>query len=94
MRFVKPLDGELLHEVFSNFSKVITVEDGAVMGGFGSAVLEWMVDHGYQSRVVRLGVPDEFIEHGTQKELWAECGYDAAAIVDAVKDMVDVPVTV
>lgn len=94
MRFVKPLDGELLHEVFSNFSKVITVEDGAVMGGFGSAVLEWMVDRGYQSRVVRLGVPDEFIEHGTQKELWAECGYDAAAIVDAVKDMVDVPVTV
>ncbi len=92
LRFVKPLDGELLHEVFARFDKVITVEDGAKMGGFGSAVLEWMMDHGYQSRVVRLGIPDQFIDHGTQKELWAECGYDKAAIVATVKDLVEVKV--
>ena len=92
LRFVKPLDGEMLHEVFARFDKVITVEDGAKMGGFGSAVLEWMMDHGYQSRVVRLGIPDQFIDHGTQKELWAECGYDKAAIVATVKDLVEVKV--
>jgi 1-deoxy-D-xylulose-5-phosphate synthase len=90
LRFVKPLDGEMLHEVFSRFDKVITVEDGARMGGFGSAVLEWMVDQGYGSKVVRLGIPDRFIDHGTQPELWAECGYDKNAIVAAVKDLVEV----
>ena len=94
MRFVKPLDTELLEEVFSRFDKVITVEDGAKMGGFGSAVLEWMVDQGHSAKVVRLGIPDRFIEHGTQAELWAECGYDKAAIVAAVKDLVDVKVMV
>ncbi len=87
MRYVKPLDGELLHEIFSNFRKVITVEDGAIMGGFGSAVLEWMVDHGYQARVERLGIPDRFVDHGSQKELWAECGYDTAAIVERVRHL-------
>ncbi len=87
MRYVKPLDGELLHEIFSNFRKVITVEDGAIMGGFGSAVLEWMVDHGYQARVERLGIPDRFVDHGSQKELWAECGYDTAAIMERVRHL-------
>lgn len=80
MRFVKPLDAELLTEVFENFERVITVEDGCIMGGMGSAVLEWMVDHGYSSKVTRLGIPDEFIEHGTQDELYAECNYDAESI--------------
>ena len=80
MRFVKPLDAELLTEVFENFERVITVEDGCIMGGMGSAVLEWMVDHGYSSKVTRLGIPDEFIEHGSQDELYAECNYDAESI--------------
>ena len=90
MRFVKPLDGALLHEVFSKFSKVVTVEDGCLMGGFGSAVLEWMVDHGYQAQVKRLGIPDEVIEHGEQIELHRECGFDPEGIADAVRSLVPV----
>ncbi|MFM6976651.1 MAG: 1-deoxy-D-xylulose-5-phosphate synthase [Sphingobacteriaceae bacterium] len=85
IRFVKPLDEELLHEVFKNFKTVITVEDGCLQGGMGSAVLEFMAEHGYQAEVSRLGIPDQVIEHGEQPELWAECGYDAAALVKAVK---------
>lgn len=69
MRFCKPLDEGLLKEVFERFDKVITVEEGAIQGGAGSAVLEWMADHGCSARVVRLGLPDEFVEHGTQREL-------------------------
>jgi len=92
LRFVKPLDGEMLEEVFTRFKKVIIVEDGAIQGGFGSAVIEWMVDHGFASKVVRLGVPDRFIDHGTQAQLWKDCGYDKDAIIAAVKDMVDVRV--
>lgn len=85
MRFVKPIDEELLHEVFSKFRKVITVEDGCVMGGMGSAVIEFMADHGYAAKIIRLGIPDRLIEHGEQSELWAECGYDAFSIAEAVK---------
>ena len=85
LRFVKPLDEELLHEVFTRFKNVITAEDGCLQGGMGSAVIEFMADHGYKSNVTRLGIPDEFIEHGEQPELWALCGYDAAAIIEAVK---------
>ena len=87
LRFVKPLDEELLHEVFSTFKKVITIEDGCLQGGMGSAVLEFMADHGYQASVVRLGIPDTVVEHGEQKELWAACGYDSAAIADTVRKM-------
>jgi len=94
MRFVKPLDAELLHNVFSHFKKVITVEDGCLMGGFGSAVIEFMVDHGYHAEVRRLGIPDRPIDHGSPKELWAECGYDAAAIVKAVREMAKAEVKV
>ena len=94
MRFVKPLDEEMLHEVFSKFSKVITVEDGCLQGGFGSAVLEFMVDHGYHARVTRLGVPDRFIDHGTQAELWAECGYDKDAILVTVRELMNVEVKI
>jgi len=90
MRFVKPLDGALLHEVFSKFNKVVTVEDGCLMGGFGSAVLEWMVDHGYGAQVKRLGIPDEVIEHGEQIELHRECGFDPVGIADAVRSLVPV----
>ncbi len=88
MRFVKPIDEELLHEVFSKHNKVITIEDGCIQGGCGSAVLEFMADHGYTSRLQRLGIPDSYVEHGTQQELWAECGYDEAGIMKAVRAMV------
>lgn len=80
MRFAKPLDEELLHEVFRNYSKIITVEDGTVKGGFGSAVLEFMAEHNYSAQVKILGIPDRLIEHGTLKELHRECGYDAQGI--------------
>jgi 1-deoxy-D-xylulose-5-phosphate synthase len=83
MRFVKPLDEVLLHEVFSKFDKVITVEDGCLMGGMGSAILEFMADHRYSAQVKRLGIPDQVIEHGEQAQLYAECGYDEPAMVAA-----------
>jgi 1-deoxy-D-xylulose-5-phosphate synthase len=91
LRFVKPLDEALLHEVFKKFNKVITVEDGCLEGGMGSAVIEFMVDNGYQSSVTRLGIPDRIIEHGEQQELWAECGYDAKSIATQVRTMVAKP---
>lgn len=84
MRYIKPLDEKLLHEVFTRYTKIITVEDAAIQGGMGSAVLEFMADHGYMAQVKRLGIPDEYIEHGTQDELYTECGYDCKAIEDAV----------
>lgn len=90
MRFVKPLDGELLHEIFAKFKKVITVEDGCLMGGFGSAVIEWMLDHGYSSQVKRLGIPDEVIEHGEQLELHKICGFDPEGIANTVRSMTEV----
>jgi 1-deoxy-D-xylulose-5-phosphate synthase len=90
MRFVKPIDEVMLHEIFSKFNKVITVEDGCLMGGFGSAVIEFMVDQKYKSDVVRLGIPDTYIHHGTQEELWADCGFDAASIVKTVKEILAV----
>ena len=87
MRFVKPLDEELLHEVFRKFRKVITVEDGCLQGGLGSAVLEFMADNNYSAHVIRLGIPDAIIEHGEQPELWHECGYDAQGIINTVKTL-------
>ncbi|HTH55145.1 MAG TPA: 1-deoxy-D-xylulose-5-phosphate synthase [Cyclobacteriaceae bacterium] len=84
MRFVKPLDEKMLHEIFSKFKKVITIEDGCVQGGFGSAVLEFMVDHHYQAEVKRLGIPDDIIEHGEQIELQRESGFDPDGIARAV----------
>lgn len=81
MRFLKPIDESLLHEVFDNFDKIITVEDGAVTGGLGSAVLEFMNENNYTAKVVRLGVPDRFIGQGSQEELWKDCGYDAEGII-------------
>lgn len=81
MRFVKPLDEAMLHEVFGKFDRVITLEDGCLQGGFGSAVLEFMVDHGYTSRITRLGIADGIVEHGEPAELHRECGIDAEGIV-------------
>jgi len=88
MRFVKPLDAELLHSVFARFKKIITVEDGVKMGGFGSAVLEFMSDHHYHADVRRLGIPDKFIEHGSPAQQYEYCGFSAANIADAVREMV------
>lgn len=85
LRFVKPLDEEILHEVFAKYKHVVTVEDGSLPGGVGSAVLEFMSDHNYAANVIRLGIPDQFIEHGEQAELWAECGYDEHAIIEAIR---------
>ena len=87
MRFVEPIDKEALHSVFSRFKKVLTIEDGILKGGFGSAVLEFMCDNNYNSTVKRLGIPDFFIEQGTQQELQQECGFDTEGIVKAVREM-------
>ncbi len=87
MRFVKPLDEEMLHEIFEQHRHVVTVEDGCLMGGFGSAVVEFMGDHGYAARVKRLGIPDDIIEHGEQAELHKECGFDTQGIVQASRAM-------
>lgn len=90
MRFVKPLDEDLLHEIFGKFKKVVTVEDGCLMGGFGSAVLEWMMDHGYSAQVKRLGIPDEIVEHGEQLQLHKLCGFDVEGIAQAVRALAEV----
>lgn len=80
MRFLKPLDEKLLHQVFQKFSSIITLEDGTITGGLGSAVLEFMADNNYSAHLKRLGIPDKFIEHGTQQQLYAECGFNEAGI--------------
>ncbi|SDK78975.1 1-deoxy-D-xylulose-5-phosphate synthase [Catalinimonas alkaloidigena] len=90
LRFVKPLDEDLLHEVFRKFSKIVTVEDGCLMGGFGSAILEFMAEHGYQASVRRLGIPDRIVEHGEQLELHRECGFDPEGISNAVRVLCEV----
>jgi 1-deoxy-D-xylulose-5-phosphate synthase len=87
LRFVKPLDEEMLHEVFQRYTKIITVEDGTIVGGVGSAVLEFMAAHNYQAEVKMLGIPDRIVEHGSLKELHRECGYDANAIAETLRDM-------
>ncbi|MEO0064917.1 MAG: hypothetical protein RI983_243 [Bacteroidota bacterium] len=87
LRFVKPIDEDLLHEAFSNYSKIVTVEDGTVVGGFGSAVLEFMNANGYKADVKILGIPDRLVEHGSPKELHRECAYDAEGIADAVREL-------
>ena len=85
IRFVKPIDEALLHEVFQNFDKIITLEDATTIGGMGAAVLEFMNAHQYQSKITMLGIPDKIVEHGSLKELHHECHYDAMAIIEAVK---------
>ncbi len=94
MRFVKPLDEAMLHEVARKFNKIVTVEDGTVVGGFGSAVLEFMAANGYTPEVKILGIPDRIVEHGKPEELHRECGYDARAIADAVRELSRVQVSV
>jgi 1-deoxy-D-xylulose-5-phosphate synthase len=89
LRFAKPLDEMLLHEVFKHFRKVITVEDGCLMGGVGSAILEFMADHHYRADVRRLGIPDAVIEHGEQIELHDEAGFGPKGIEKAVMQMLE-----
>jgi 1-deoxy-D-xylulose-5-phosphate synthase len=90
MRFVKPLDEDLLRGILLRYKKIITVEDGCIQGGFGSAILEFMADNNYQAEVRRLGIPDAVIEHGEQSELHRECGFDALGIERAVCEMLEV----
>jgi 1-deoxy-D-xylulose-5-phosphate synthase len=88
MRFAKPLDEKLLHEIGKKFATVVTIENGTILGGFGSAVLEFLNEKGYQTRVKRLGIPDRFVEHGSQDELYKECGLDVQGIVQTVKTII------
>ncbi len=87
MRFAKPLDEVLLHGILKKFDKIITVEDGTVVGGFGSAIAEFMALHGYKADLKMLGIPDRIVEHGTLKELHRECGYDTEAIAATVRGL-------
>jgi 1-deoxy-D-xylulose-5-phosphate synthase len=89
MRFVKPLDEKLLHAIFQKFDRIITLEDGCLQGGFGSAVIEFMVDHGYHAKVKRLGIADGIVEHGEPAELYRECGIDVEGIVGSVMEMME-----
>ena len=92
MRFAKPLDEELLHEALQKYQRVITVEDGTVVGGFGSAVAEFMAEHNYKNDIKILGIPDALVEHGSLKELHRECGYDAQGIIDAIREMMKISI--
>jgi len=94
MRFAKPLDEAMLHEVFSKFDKIVTIEDGTVKGGFGSAVLEFMAEHNYRAEVKIMGIPDALVEHGTPKQLYEEIGIDANGIEKTIRTMMGVKVTV
>jgi len=84
MRFVKPLDEEMLHEIAKNFEQIVTIEDGVIQGGFGSAVLEFMSDNNYNVQVKRLGIPDNFVEHGTPEELYTMLGLDENGIASSI----------
>ena len=94
MRFVKPLDEALLHEVAQHYSKIVTIEDGTIVGGLGSAVLEFFAAHHYTPEVKMLGIPDHIVEHGKPEELHHECGFDAPGIAAAVRDMLGAAITV
>jgi 1-deoxy-D-xylulose-5-phosphate synthase len=88
IRFLKPLDNELIHEVAKNFKQVITIEDGVINGGFGSAVLEFLADNNYSTKVKRLGINDSFVEHGTPEELYQMLGLDVEGIALELKKLV------
>jgi 1-deoxy-D-xylulose-5-phosphate synthase len=87
MRFVKPLDAALLHTIFKSYPSVITVEDASIVGGFGSAIAEFMVDNQYANHLIRLGIPDTLIEHGEQSELYHLCGIDSEGIAQKIAEL-------
>ena len=84
LRFLKPLDQKMLHEVGKNFKRIITVEDGVVTGGMGTAIMEFMAEHGYTPQIERIGIPDQFIEHGKVDELYAICGMNEEQICNTI----------
>jgi 1-deoxy-D-xylulose-5-phosphate synthase len=90
MRYCKPIDEEILHSVAKHFDKIITIEDGTVMGGFGSAVLEFFNNHSYNKTVTMLGIPDRLVEHGKPAELHRECGYDVQGIFETACELMGV----
>ncbi len=87
LRFVKPIDAEMLTGIFNNYKFIVTVEDGAIQGGFGSAVLEFMAENNFSATVKLLGIPDKFIEHGSPEDLYKECGIDVKGITNSVLDL-------
>ncbi|BAX79892.1 1-deoxy-D-xylulose-5-phosphate synthase [Labilibaculum antarcticum] len=87
MRYLKPIDTDILHEVFGKHNQIITVEDACIIGGLGSAVIEFVNDNNYRAKVTRLGVPDKWVEQGTQQELYRECGYDKLGITETVTEI-------
>ncbi|HOU98535.1 MAG TPA: 1-deoxy-D-xylulose-5-phosphate synthase [Bacteroidales bacterium] len=89
MRFAKPIDNELVAEACNRYSTILTVEDGSIMGGFGSGILEIMQEKGFKNNVIRLGIPDKFIEHATQSEQYEECGYNTAGIIKVVENILE-----
>ena len=89
MIFIKPLDEKKLHSICKKYNTIITVEDGCLQGGFGSSILEFVSENRYSNQVHRLGIPDKFIDHGTQEELWAECGINSTAIVKEVESIIN-----
>ena len=88
MRYLKPIDEKALHKVFKNFDHIITVEDGALIGGLGTAVSEFKSRNNYTSSVISLGIPDKFIEHGKPQELYRLCGFDSESIFERMKTIV------
>ncbi len=87
MLFAKPIDEDLLHDICKKYKNIISIEDNAIIGGFGSSILEFIADNNYNTKLVRLGIPDKFINHGTQEELINYCGYDTKALIDNVKKL-------
>ncbi|WP_251621191.1 1-deoxy-D-xylulose-5-phosphate synthase [Odoribacter lunatus] len=89
MRFLKPLDEHLLEQIFNKHNRIITIEDGCIIGGLGDAVIEYMAVHHHQATVVRMGIPDKFIEHGTTQQLRAECGFDEEAVYKQIRELLN-----
>jgi 1-deoxy-D-xylulose-5-phosphate synthase len=81
------LDKKCLHEIFKKYDYIITIEDGCLNGGFGSAIIEFMVDNNYKKHVSRLGIPDQFIEHGPQKQLHKDCGYYKSSLSEKIESI-------
>jgi len=87
IRFLKPLDEKLLHHIFKIYKTILTIEDGCLSGGMGAAILEFKNEYNYSQKIIRFGVPDKFIEHGSQKEQREECGFDKQSIINKLKEL-------
>ncbi|HQQ13271.1 MAG TPA: transketolase C-terminal domain-containing protein, partial [Bacteroidales bacterium] len=89
LRFLKPLDKDLLLEAFSQYEHIITVEDGVIQGGMGSAILEWAAEQGFARSIRRLGIPGQFVPHGAPEQLYRYCGFDSEGIVRAILEVLE-----